>query len=116
MLNQGELSLGAKLRDAGAAQVVERLSPAEREAIITVILDGGDRFSPDDVRVKLSPGLVEKLDAFPNFMGGVFLQLAKADKIEQTGEFDRSPRPERRKGRVFFWRVIPHESPLGTGT
>lgn len=105
MTAQGELTLGERLRDAGVAQVLERLTKEERATIVAVILEQTERFAPDDIRAHLSQGIIDKLDAFPNAAGGIFLQLAKADLIEQTGEFGHSPRPERRNGRVFYWRV-----------
>lgn len=107
MDEQGTLPLdGRDLRDEGVAKVVERLTPAERRRIIEVIADQGGDFEPDDIRAELSAGLLEKLDAFPNAMGGIFLQLANAGKIEKTGAFGHSARPERRHGVVFFWRRV----------
>lgn len=102
---QGSLSLGEQLRNEGAEKVVARLTPEERNEIIAVIGTQGSDFGADDIRAELRAGLVEKLDAFPNAMGGIFLQLSHAGKIEKTGTFGYSERPERRHGIEFHWRV-----------
>ena len=106
-VEQGTLSLGEAARAAGVAAVVARLTPAERAEIAATILEVADRlptFTADDVRRVLRVGLCEKLDAFPNALGGLMLQAAKRNLIAMTGAYAYTTRPERRHGRIAMWR------------
>ncbi len=101
------LPLGERLRDAGIAQVLERLTEKERNQIAAEVLKQHVGFGPDQVRQFLPASIIVKLDAFPNAMGGVFQTLARKGFIEKTGRRIHSPRPERRNGDSAEWMVTP---------
>lgn len=97
--------LAIALRDAGAATAVSRLTDTERDAIATVALGMALPFTAETLRDLLTDGLREKLDAFPNAVGGIILGLAKRGQIVPVG-YVHSHRTERRKGRVCLWQVV----------
>lgn len=96
--------LAIALRDDGADKAVSRLTDAERSQIAQLVLTLVGPFTAETVRGLLRDGLVEKLDAFPNAMGGMLLGLAKRGQIVPVG-YVHTQRTERRKGRVCLWQV-----------
>ena len=96
--------LAITLRDDGATKAVSRLTETERSQIAQLVLAMVGPFTAETVRGFLRDGIVEKLDAFPNAMGGMLLGLAKRGQIVPVG-YVHTTRAERRKGRVCLWQV-----------
>lgn len=110
VLEQGDLLLGNEARAAGVTAVTARLTHDERVIIINTVLEVADRsptFTADNVRMVLSVALCDKLDAFPNALGGIMLQVAKKNMIAMTGSYVVTTRKERRHGRIAVWRRVP---------
>ena len=63
----------------------------------------GSPFTSDSVRAMLSDAANERLDAFPNSIGGLFYALQKEGTIEGVG-YAPSTRPEARGRPIRIWR------------
>ena len=67
-------------------------------------------FTAEQVRAKLSDAQNQRLDCFPNALGGVFHQLRKDGTLEPAG-WATAQRPEARGRGTRLWRGTTH-SPL----
>jgi hypothetical protein len=97
-------------RDEGAATAHQRLTVQERQAVQRAILalaESREWFSSDDVMGALSDGLVDRIGAFPNAIGGAMLGAARAGLIESTGHVIRSTRLGARARNILLWRKRP---------
>ena len=97
--------IGAERRDAGHASA---LSHYAVEIILDVILEKAralETFTSEDVHDGLPLAAKESLAMFPNALGACIRAAAKAGKIEPTGSYVASNRPEARKRKIGVWRL-----------
>lgn len=109
---QTTLFLGERLRDAGIAETLSHLERGEVITVVSAVLTlaaEGPPFNVNHIRARLAEGLRDKLDAFPNALGGIMRGCAQRDLIEKTGVYVPSSEPSARHRMIPMWREKSEE-------
>jgi hypothetical protein len=103
---QFALDLGARRRDEGHASALSHFVVELIQVELTTLINDTEQFTSDDLYYRLSESTQRALSQYPNCLGAVFTQAAKANRIEmiQPQPLVRTKRPEGRRRRLSVWR------------